>query len=205
MDLDHPRTGLRSAYTVPTTVSGSSATREPLHDFEPTSPLLLAISLGHLPTAQLLLRHGAELDKRDAHGKTALHLAVQRGDVAMAKRLLELGADILTADAHGSRLLHTAVENDNMEMVKLVLWWCEKVQSSRGNSLNASPMSTNTTAAGGGLGREKNREEANVVLRCINAQDGRKMTAVHLCVILRRLEILEILLDHGADVNIDCT
>ncbi|KAK3358790.1 hypothetical protein B0T25DRAFT_587934 [Lasiosphaeria hispida] len=161
-------------------------------NFEPMNPLLTAISMGDLHIADLLLRSGAEIDKRDAHGRTALHLAVECGDVGMARTLLDMGADVMTGDAQGRRLLHTAVENDNAEMVRLVLGWCKGKQAG-GSGANAFLKSTEGGQGGEGL-----------AMRCIDARDGRKMTPVHLCVLLKRIEILKILLQHGADVNIGC-
>ncbi|KAK0725126.1 ankyrin repeat-containing domain protein [Lasiosphaeris hirsuta] len=170
----------RYAVSLSETVTPSSASTA--LNFEPMNPLLTAISMGDLHIADLLLRSGADIDKRDAHGRTALHLAVERGDVGMARTLLDMGADVMTGDAQGRRLLHTAVENDNAEMVRLVLCWCKGKQA-------------------GGTGP---RGGEGLTMRCIDARDGRKMTPVHLCVLLKRIEILQILLDHGADVNIGC-
>src|SRR5262249_897334 len=66
------------------------------------APLLhLAAEDGHLDCVNLLLRRGAEVDKRDRTDKaTALHWAAAGGHLDVAKRLLAAGADI---DGEGRR------------------------------------------------------------------------------------------------------
>lgn len=44
------------------------------------SPLHLAVSLGHLESVRVLLRHGAEVTKENANNWTVLQEAVSTGD-----------------------------------------------------------------------------------------------------------------------------
>lgn len=159
------------------------------------NPLLTAITLGNLEVARLLLRSGAKLDVLDPSGKTVLHCAVEEGDARLVAGLLELGTDVLTRDFSGRGVLHTAVQKDNLEMVELILEWCEShCAYDKGGSKRTEKKRPNDVKGG----------RNSLLRRCIDAQDGRKITAVHDCVLLGRVEILKVLLEYGADVNIGC-
>lgn len=151
------------------------------------SPLLTAISLGNIEIARLLVRSGARVDDPDSTGKTALFRAVENGDTQVAMALLDLGADVFVRDSTGSGMLHTAIRRDNLDMVRMLLGWCQDSESRDGQR------------GGGSLSPPS---PSPLVQRCINAQDGKKMTAVYLCVVMQRVEILKVLLEYGADVNI---
>lgn len=76
------------------------------------SPLELAVSLGDVPIAELLISAGADIDARNRDGGTALHVAAfseQRETVAL---LLGEGADPNARDARGATPLHMAAGCD---------------------------------------------------------------------------------------------
>lgn len=178
--------------TKPTAQDSRSGGSESSHK----NPLLTAVMLGNLEVARLLLGSSAKLDDPDHNGKTNLHHAVQRGEVSMASALLELGADVTTTSSDGNSLFHTAVQNNDLEMVRMLLEWCDS------HSRPKEQPSASTT--------EREAEEryedgkSTSIQRCINAQDGGGRTAVHLAVLLNQVEIVRVLLDYGADVNIGC-
>ncbi len=69
-----------------------------------------AIAQGLRPKLiRLLLDHGADIDARDASGKTALAWAVLHENLEAAKLLLERGADPLVADEDGYRPVDLAM------------------------------------------------------------------------------------------------
>ncbi|XP_072003252.1 ankyrin repeat domain-containing protein 13A [Engystomops pustulosus] len=53
------------------------------------TPLHLAVSLGHLETARVLLRHKADVTKENRDGWTVLHEAVSTGDPEMVQLVLQ--------------------------------------------------------------------------------------------------------------------
>ena len=64
------------------------------------APLHLAAYRGDVSILQLLVQHGAHLDKRDNLNRTALYYAVQRRNTLAARKLIKYGADFsaLSAD-----------------------------------------------------------------------------------------------------------
>jgi ankyrin repeat protein len=57
----------------------------------------------------VLLQHGAEVDAKDSHGRTALIYATRAGDLETVRLLVEAGAYIVTRDRfHKTALLYAA-------------------------------------------------------------------------------------------------
>ena len=67
-----------------------------------------------------LLAAGADVDRRDAEGRSALHYAVRAGAVPV-RRLLEVGSDPNVRALDGSSPLHEAVRYGTSEVVELLL------------------------------------------------------------------------------------
>jgi ankyrin repeat protein len=68
---------------------------------EDESPFLGAVKYSHFPEAELFLRHGANIDKQDSKGMTALHYMLKKGsDLRHFQMLARHGArgDIPNAD-----------------------------------------------------------------------------------------------------------
>ncbi|KID93464.1 aps2, partial [Metarhizium majus ARSEF 297] len=148
-----------------------------------TTPLLTAISLGNLEMASLLTKFGARLDT------TALHRCVERGDRKMACGLLELGADILATDSKGVKAtcLQKSVELNDKEMVRALLQWCQKRDEERRSRIAEDTGS---------------KVSESLLQRVLNHRQPNGMTLVHQAVSLQYINIVKVLLDFGADVNI---
>ena len=67
-----------------------------------------------------LVQAGADLEAKDAQGRTALHHASMFGSTPALLELLQLGADMEAEDHQGLRPLHWAVRREAITMVSLV-------------------------------------------------------------------------------------
>ncbi|TYZ66673.1 hypothetical protein PybrP1_000580, partial [[Pythium] brassicae (nom. inval.)] len=105
------------------------------------TPLHLAAQEGQLETIQRLVFRGANVNDRDASGRTALHFASGAGSVAIARTILHLaasvggvgGASVLeylllqqhlnvnAADGDGCTPLHRAVHANSLASIALLL------------------------------------------------------------------------------------
>ena len=68
-----------------------------------------------------LVRHKADVDLCDHHGRTALHTAIIAGSLAAAKELLSNNANPLTKDQEGCNSLHYAVMHNRKAIVNILL------------------------------------------------------------------------------------
>ena len=86
------------------------------------SSLHRVICARHESITRLLLKQGADTNRRDSNGHTALHLGVQTGHEGLVKTLIEIGkVDPNVQDALGQTALFHAVQCDNESMARLLL------------------------------------------------------------------------------------
>lgn len=84
------------------------------------TPLLFAARFGDIPSAQLLLAKGSQIDELSTAGTTALVTAASLGDTAFARFALSQGADP-SADSAGQSALHWAVLRGDAALVEALL------------------------------------------------------------------------------------
>jgi len=84
-------------------------------------PLHWAAHLDDLPTAELLVRGGADVKAPNRYGVTPLTLACTNGDAAMVDLLLKSGADPNTTLPEGETVLMTASRTGRLDVVKMLL------------------------------------------------------------------------------------
>lgn len=58
---------------------------------------------------KILLKAGANCERRDANGKTALLLAIELGDSSVALTLLSAGCNLPAADSSGTSAVDLAI------------------------------------------------------------------------------------------------
>jgi len=86
---------------------------------EYSSPLMMAVSGGHIEIAQLLLNAGADPNILEGEGVTPLVEAVEKDDIEMVKFLLKNGAKI-DIDGMFYKPLDIAKKKGNSEIIKLL-------------------------------------------------------------------------------------
>jgi len=159
--------------------------------------LQIAAIYGHLETVRNLLQGGANPDQPLDEGRTALFAAAQYNHVAIARLLIDSGADINRAVDNITPLLVAAFAGSADVLAVLI---------EKGAAVD--PVTNDRVATPLGSACQAGKTEcARLLLRAggdPNALQGGNWTILHnmLQNVLPAVpEIVELLLDHGADVN----
>jgi ankyrin repeat protein len=117
--------------------------------FKETDVLQIACGLGHTECAQLLIAHGAIIDRHTSSEWAPLHSACYRGHVACAQLLIDHGAkvDELThdfdgCDGEGRTPLHLACEGQSQSVFNIEE--CLRLLVKHGANVNAEDRSGRT-------------------------------------------------------------
>ena len=86
---------------------------------------------------QLLLKHKARIDARDARGRSALHEAALAGNVQIAQWLLDAGADVRAVDQAGRMPLLDAARGGHAPVLEVLLAANAPLDSRDGEGRNA--------------------------------------------------------------------
>ena len=83
--------------------------------------LMLAAAEGNRDAVMALIRHGANVNKKEKkYGFSALLYAVWRGDVDTVQALIESGADVNVKDIDEASALDIAIVREHAEVVKIL-------------------------------------------------------------------------------------
>jgi ankyrin repeat protein len=155
-----------------------------------------AVNAGDPWRVQHFLAHGSDVDERDESWSTPLDLAAATGQVAIAVMLLDAGADIEAADEPAEmHPLHLAALGDHWEMARLLLDRGADLEA--GDSQGRSPLALAAAYGNVAVGSELLAAGANPLARDSVYHD----TPVHNAVIADSLDMVELLLSRGGDVN----
>jgi ankyrin repeat protein len=155
------------------------------------TPLLYAARENCMACVDVLLKHGAETNKPDPDGVSPLHVAIMNANWDLAKQLIAAGADVNQWDIYGEAPLYTAVggrsrndggrasidppnETSGLDIVKLLL--------EQGANPNMQVFFRPANVRGA-----TNTRGSTPLIRAANGND---------------LEVVELLLEHGADATI---
>ena len=86
-----------------------------------TTPLMNAAQNAHEDVVRVLLEGGANVDRVDGDGETALHIAAMFGHPDICRLLLDWGAKVDTPDKGKFTPLHNAAWFGNLSVVKLLV------------------------------------------------------------------------------------
>lgn len=155
------------------------------------TPLLIAARDGHFDSVKLLVDSGADINAIAADGKNALGLAIFNGSYDIANYLVDKGIDVNQADAQRFTPLFWAVDRRNMETAPNFPWVVTedplpliKKLLDRGADPNWVVNNTPMARMRGGSPRIV---FATAIMRAAFSAD---------------LELVKLLLEHGADPHI---
>ena len=141
---------------------------------------------------KLLLEYGANVNVRTDGGSMPPHIAAQEGDFDILRDLIAKGADINAEMSKGTPLMR-AVVNGHVDAVEFL---CE-------NGANTSFSKTlGTSALHLALARNPNYDIVHKLIKMgadVNAMDNNDDTPLALAVSEDNLELVELLLDDGAE------
>lgn len=155
------------------------------------TPLHIASDKGHTDLMEVLLKHGAKINGLDSLGQTALHRASRAGQLNSAQTLLSYGADLSLVSVQG----YTAEALAATEALEKLL--ANHRLTSKGNAENRLLES----ARSGELDIVRAILSKHPHLVNCRDVDGRQSTPLHFAAGYNRLEVVEYLLEHGADVH----
>ncbi|CAG7985687.1 unnamed protein product [Penicillium nalgiovense] len=161
------------------------------------TPLMCAVMSGNTSVMQILLKWGVELEMKDHGGRTALNRAAAGGSTEVIQILLENGADINTEDDDNrSVVFHAASENRYTTLPALSTSTMIR-NFHRADWYGQTPL--HVAASRDYL------ESAIALLKVdgvqLETKDYEGCTALSLAVRYGSTEVIQLLLEHGADIN----
>ncbi|XP_074470953.1 ankyrin repeat and SOCS box protein 2-like [Sebastes fasciatus] len=167
-------------------------------------PMFTAAQLGHVNIIQLLAKKGADINGQAGDGASPLFEACKNGHVCAADELLSLKADANRSTTSGLLPLHVAVQNNHSRVVSLLIPATSRVKV---QNSGISPLH---------IAAENNWDDIMELLIesgfDVNAKlsedhsemyEDRRSTAVYSSVYNGNIEAVEMLLEAGADPNLD--
>ena len=156
------------------------------------TPLIIASKLGYLSIAKLLVQYNANINQQDSLGFTPLMFAAKEGHTELVKYLLELNADIKLKELSGKTALKLAVDENRLKVVELFA--AQPKSPKKKIDLEALVFAiekrnlqlVKSMLDSSGKLNLKNRYGADALIKAVS---------------LDQIEIVELLIKVGADVN----
>lgn len=156
----------------------------------------LAVTRGNIDKLTVLLADGVDVDLRTEEGFTTLHIAVARSQPNIVRLLLEAGADVSIGDKMAEHTpLHLACVAGNVQVVQLLLEYAANPEQV--DKAGFYPFHHAVA--------HKNKDVVEFLLEqgfdpnIASHKDG--VTALHMAAEFNHLEIMKLLLGHGAAVD----
>ena len=168
------------------------------------SPAMRAAMQGHVNCIRVLLEAGADIQLRDEWGQTALFIAADCGAKDMFIFLMSKMSEyeLATEDIGGQTVLHAAMCQPlafSMSFLLSLAPSAAAYASEKGNTLNAA-ITYHSTIEFKMLLR---RIPAYLLLGLLNQRDVQAGTPLHRAAILEKLDIITLLLDTGAQLELE--
>ena len=159
--------------------------------------LMMAAEYGYASMVQLLLNQGANANYQDDIGYTPLLLACEKNHLSTAETLINHGADVTITNNNGETALMKASKAGNIALVRLLL---EKGSDILINAVTKSERTT-AIALAVGANHEIEVDGDDDSDEGITYREG-KYWSTQTLPEQQLIEIIEILLQSGADINI---
>lgn len=157
--------------------------------------MTLAIERGHTEVVKLFLDHGLDPEsKLTSDGRRPLHVAAERGNEELVRLFLSLGVGQRLKDDTGSSALHLAVRKGHKTCTALLLRGHEDLLDESGNA--QSPLESVIYTEH--VGVLKTLFQNGAILSNAIITD---FSPLFVAALLGRVEVVELLLNHGLDVN----
>jgi excisionase family DNA binding protein len=164
-------------------------------------PLIEAAYEGNTGQVQSLIEAGANVNEKDAAGRTALMIAANRGHTYVVQLLLERGADATVKDNNGQTAMEAAESRGFQRIVSMLEKFSTSAQPEGSRSLKsgAAPrLSLHRAVDDGDFAALKSLIEAGADL---NSRSNDEWTPLMLATIKGHTAMIQILLKNGADSN----
>ncbi|KAF5561659.1 ankyrin protein [Fusarium phyllophilum] len=167
---------------------------DPPRDLPKASPVALAVESGHSDILRALLAAGAAVECPVSGMSSPLHIAVAAQNLLGCELLLDAGCQVNAEDKYGSTALSIAADLNDLDMVECLV------------SHGADPSKPDYETPLHIAVDWGNFEMAEVILSSrffsdIDAKGEKEYTSLGIAATTGRLDIVSMLLDHGADPN----
>lgn len=152
------------------------------------------------PMIELVLKNGVNVNEQDFHGKTPLFYFLARGNIddeMILDLLLTFGADVNTQDINMISTI-TLLCDQNEEYFDVIT----KLHK-HGANVNLASDSGQTALM---MSSKWSPTLTTLLINCgadIEKTDDNNMTALHYSIMFSRIDCIKILMEHGADININ--
>src|ERR1043165_3419000 len=184
------------------------------------TPLYLAVQGNHPAMVDLFLSQKGDATVKDANSLTPLRLAVERNSLSIAESLLRNGADVSLKGEEGTPILRAALRARSVEMLKLLLSYKPDLEATdrdgltllqaalapnRNRNMNSQPVPLEivqlllTAGANVNAPFKPASDTARWLEGNINSPNITKMTPLMVATLKGRVDLVEALLQHGAE------
>ncbi|KAK0060680.1 ankyrin repeat domain-containing protein 12-like isoform X4 [Biomphalaria pfeifferi] len=162
--------------------------------------LMIAVEKGFLDIAVFLCEKGADINAVGHKGNTALHLAAKKGKIEMVRLLLRHRGNIDSQNSEGVTAVFIAVNSKSEDMLKLLgLMGADlSIKQNDGTTVIIQAAKSGNVNGVRCLLEHYNDK----LLHDINAFDKQGQNALMYATNERYIEIVKILINHGANVNL---